>query len=61
MNNKQWLIWQMIDMPPEELAHMLDVVWFCDNCCDGEIRKACDSDCRGNMVDWLEMEHEENE
>ena len=61
MTNKQWLIWHFIEMPPEELAHRLDVEYFCDNYCPDASPYACNEKCRENMIDWLEMEHEENE
>jgi hypothetical protein len=60
MTNRQWLIWQMIEMSDETLAHRLDVEWFCDNYCDGENQMACDSNCRENMIEWLKQEHKEN-
>ena len=60
MTNKQWLIWRFIEMPPEELAHRLDVEWFCDIFCPDASPVACDERCRKHMIDWLEKEHEEN-
>ena len=61
MINKQWLIWRFIEMPPEKLAHMLDLEWFCENYCDDVTSYACDERCRKHMIDWLEKERESNE
>ena len=61
MTNRQWLIWRFIELPPEELAHMLDVEWFCDNHCPNDNFIACNERCRDNIVEWLQQENDENE
>ena len=62
MTNRQWLIWQLIDMSDETLAHRLDVEWFCEmDCCPDDLHYACNERCRDNIVEWLQQEHDENE
>lgn len=61
MTNRQWLLWRFIELPPEELAHRLDVEWFCDILCPEASPYACGNKCRAQMIKWLKMEHEENE
>ena len=61
MTNKQWLIWQMIELPLEKVVYMLDVEYFCDNYCDDATPYACDERCRKHMIDWLKKERESND
>lgn len=59
MTNRQWLIWQMIELPPETMADKLDLDWFCENHCVSA--DDCNNMCRGQMIKWLKQEHDENE
>jgi hypothetical protein len=56
MTNRQWLIWQLIDMSDEEFADRLNGLgWFC-TICSGECGHGA-KDCRQKFVDWLQQEH----
>ena len=55
MTNRQWLLWQMIELPSETLAHKLDVKWFCENHCVSP--SDCNNMCRVQMIKWLKKEH----
>jgi hypothetical protein len=60
MTNKQWLIWQLIDMSEDDLATRLNVEWFCDTHCPYDENIACNERCRDNIVEWLQQEHDES-
>ena len=57
MTNRQWLIWQMIDMSDEELLDL-----FGCRMCDKYVThdKPCPKeDCYSLLLDWLKQEHKE--
>ena len=60
MTNRQWLIWQMIDMSDEEFADSVcgqRNVWSCDDCVDNKITYACSHDCYKRFHKWLKQEY----
>ncbi len=58
MTNRQWLMWQLIDMSDEELIKNFG--FMCDVC-----RKyitpnnQCPKDCDSLLLAWLKQEHKE--
>ena len=62
MTNRQWLIWQLIDMDDEKFADKLNGRgWFCA-ICDRENVSICnEKDCKRKFIEWLRQEHEESE
>ena len=58
MTNRQWLMWQLIDMSDEELAvKMNGRGWFCDIC---PKRDRCYmANCEKEFIKWLKQEHVE--
>ena len=62
MTNRQWLIWQMIDMTEEEFADRIcgnGSVWSCDDCIDNKVNGVCGRDCQTIFHEWLKQEHED--
>ena len=63
MTNRQWLIWQMIDMADDVLLRTF-AGWSCD-VCQMFVRRAdgpCPPDhCDDAIIEWLKQEHEDNE
>lgn len=59
MTNRQWLIWQLIDMSDKELMGL-----FGCNICDKYVthNKPCpkEVDCDSLFLDWLKQEHKED-
>ncbi len=61
MTNKQWLIWEMIDMHPYELGQILS--GRCDTCvarffCKKEFPPGtAKPKCRHIITKWLQQEH----
>ena len=63
MTNRQWLIWQLIDMSDEEFANRLcgnRIVWSCDDCVKNKVNDVCSGDCEEKLHEWLKQEHKEN-
>ena len=56
MTNRQWLIWQLIDISDEELMKLLGCM-----VCDKYVtpNKPCPDDCYSFLLDWLKQEHKE--
>ena len=56
MTNRQWLIWQMIDISDEELIGL-----FGCKMCDKYVtpNKPCPKDCDSLLLAWLNQEHKE--
>lgn len=61
MTNRQWLLWHFIELPTEELAHKIDVEWFCAYFCPESSPYMCNEKCRANMIKWLQKEHEDDD
>ena len=62
MTNRQWLIWQMIDMPDDVLIRTF-ARWSCD-VCQMFVRPSdvpCPPCCDDVIIDWLGQEHKDNE
>lgn len=62
MTNRQWLIWELIDMSDEEFADRVcghRVVWSCDDCAENKI--IFGQSCRKKFHEWLKQEHKERE
>jgi hypothetical protein len=58
MTNRQWLMWQLIDMSDEEFRRFLDYRY----CIHKDTRSCpieCEADCLNGMLAWLKQEHEE--
>jgi hypothetical protein len=67
MTNRQWLIWQLIDMPDEEFGDAIGGVcgtgttlWSCRDCTRHGVNKNESSDCEDKLREWLKQEHKEN-
>jgi hypothetical protein len=67
MTNRQWLIWQLIDMSDEEFADAIGSVcgsgtmlWSCRDCKRHGVNKNESSDCEDKLREWLKQEHKEN-
>ncbi|MBO6292688.1 MAG: hypothetical protein J6N51_10615 [Selenomonas sp.] len=60
MTNRQWLIWQLIDMSDEELVKKCPG-FLCDICADYITPGSgpCIADCDKILIDWLNQEHKE--
>ena len=59
MTNRQWLIWQLIDMSDEKFAQMLSRHgWFCDICTVYDCNDY--NDCEKEFIKWLRQEYKEN-
>ena len=59
MTNRQWLIWQLIDMPDDEFADKVcgyKEVWSCEDCEENKIKPMVDG-CRKKLHEWLKQEH----
>lgn len=56
MTNRQWLMWQMIDMSDEEL-----IKFFGCELCSKYVNqnKPCPGDCDSLFLAWLKKEHNE--
>jgi hypothetical protein len=62
MTNRQWLIWQLIDMSDEEFADRVcgnSGVWSCDECIENKRNGVCGRNCQENFHEWLKQEHKE--
>ena len=63
MTNRQWLIWEMIDMHPYELGQVLS--GGCDTCvarpfCKKEFPpNTAKPQCHHIITKWLQQEHKE--
>jgi hypothetical protein len=58
MTNRQWLIWQLIDMSDDDFVNFLSYSgWFCSKYCKSN---QCDDMCYDRVVDWINKEHSEN-
>ena len=58
MTNRQWLMWQIIDMSDEELIENFGSV--CDFCSKYLTpNKPCPNDCNSFLLAWLKQEHKE--
>jgi hypothetical protein len=63
MTDRQWLIWQLIDMSDEEFRRTLNYKY----CIHKDVGKKykrncprdCSEDCLNGMLAWLQQEHEE--
>lgn len=62
MTNRQWLVWQIIDMSDNELQKKYPG-FLCDVCATyiTPNRPSCSRDCKSLLLDWLNQEHEEGE
>lgn len=63
MTNRQWLMWQMIDMSDKELFDKYHG-FMCDVCSNNNIfpyNAPCPGKCEQKVFDWLKQEHDENE
>ena len=59
MTNRQWLIWQMIDMSDNELKKKYPG-FLCDVCAEYITPKTtCSGECNSLMLSWLNQEHKE--
>ena len=59
MTNRQWLIWQMIDMSDKELIKNLSSICeLCNNYITPN--KSCPMDCDSMLLAWLKQEHKED-
>ena len=58
MTNKQWAIWQMIDMSEEQMSCFLKELTSCQNC-PRVTEKNCHDRCEEARTEWLKQEHEE--
>lgn len=59
MTNRQWLMWQLIDMSDEELLRKFPAL-LCDVCAEYITpHQICKGDCDPMRLDWLKKEHEE--
>lgn len=57
MTNRQWLIWQLIDMSDEEFARMLNghgLGWFCDICTIYDCNDY--NGCEKEFIKWLQKD-----
>lgn len=63
MTNRQWLIWQLIDMSDEEFADKVcgSDLWSCDDCIKNTTTDYgyCQG-CREEFSEWLKQEHKSN-
>jgi hypothetical protein len=59
MTNRQWLIWELIDMSDEELVKNL---WSQCELCTAYVKqnKPCPGDCDSLWLAWLKQEHEDD-
>jgi hypothetical protein len=60
MTNRQWLIWQLIDMSDEEFAEGIcenGELWSCRDCKRHGVNKNESSDCEDKLREWLKQEH----
>lgn len=57
MNNRQWMMWKLIDMSDEDFLKWVncDCVYYKDkeHCTDG-----CQQNCAEGQLKWLRQEHE---
>lgn len=62
MTNRQWLIWQLIDMSDEEFNDRIcgnRDFWLCTDCVKyGVNDHDCDG-CENVLYEWLKQEHKE--
>ena len=59
MTNRQWLMWQLIDMSDEELLRKFPGL-LCDVCAEYiTSHQICNGDCDPIRLAWLKKEHEE--
>lgn len=67
MTNRQWLIWQLIDMKDEEFVKIVNAPCAykeADGHCkiykekDGHCNRDCCADCKQGQIMWLKQEHE---
>ena len=56
MTNRQWLIWQLIDMSDEEFRRTLNYK-YCINQDKGSCPIECRADCLESKLAWLRQEH----
>ena len=64
MTNRQWLMWQLLDMSDEEFARVVsfDCIYMI-SCDDSKIcppDDSCGGNCREGRVKWLQQEHVES-
>ena len=62
MTNRQWLIWQLIDMSDDEFADRVcgqGNVWWCDDCVNNKITYPSSHDCYKKFHEWLKQKHKE--
>lgn len=58
MTNRQWLMWQIIDMSDEELIKNFGSM--CEVCKKYiTSNKPCPANCDSLLLDWLKKEYEE--
>ena len=55
MTNRQWLIWQLIDMPDEKFALKYCSSIRCSDCPEEPINECC----HGKLIEWMKQEHED--
>ena len=59
MTNRQWLMWQLIEMSDEELLSKFPEL-MCDVCAKHiPSNIMCKGNCRSAVLAWLKEEHEE--
>jgi hypothetical protein len=63
MTNRQWLIWQLIDMSDEEFADRVcgnREVWSCDDCVKNKVNDVSCQGCEEKFHKWLKQERKSN-
>jgi hypothetical protein len=60
MTNRQWLMWQLIDMSDEEFRRFLNHKYCLYKDVKGNCPRNCREDCSKSMLAWLRQEHEED-
>ncbi len=60
MTNRQWLMWQLLDMTDEELVKEFPG-FMCDVCASHVFPsdRPCPIDCEATLLAWLKQEHKE--
>lgn len=61
MTNRQWAIWQMIDMSEERFAYQYCLFVGCGKCPVATRDMPNIRDCMHNLRVWLQQEHEEGD
>ena len=59
MTNRQWLMWQLIDMSDEEFRRFLSYKYCIHKDTKNNCPRKCIGDCIDGVLKWLQQEHEE--